>query len=359
MLSRMNIKSLFYLIALTLITLPGLAQENFVDGYVLLTETDTLYGQVNNGLYSDNAQQCLLKKDGKRTTYRPQDIFGYRFIEGKFYISKELELDGSVKSVFLEFLIDGQMDIFFLQDTKGRHRYFAEKEGDKIAEITKEESEMVTSEEGKTYELDRNRFKGPLFYFTSDVPGFNNEVNKLSSADHKSLIKLGKKYHQQSCGNDDCIVFERTKKRKFKLLIDASGNKFFNSEFGDYNGLYKYGWGAEFLIQNINLNERLYVGIGYIYSGEVPDSYEHDSELVPMEEIPISINYIHPRKGLSPYFSYSWDLWTVGALQTLDAGCNYNMGRLSLQVGVSLKTIGYIEPIAIAAPRFGLTVDLN
>ena len=85
-----------------LISIESLAQSNFNKGYIITTELDTIYGEIDNSDYYSNSQYCDFK-DLKNTVIRffPDKIFGYRFIDGKYYVSKEI----NGNKLFLEYLI--------------------------------------------------------------------------------------------------------------------------------------------------------------------------------------------------------------------------------------------------------------
>ena len=65
---------------------------DFKNGYIITANQDTIYGYVNNNSYYDNSQFCEFKtsKNDSVIKYTPKELFGYRFIDGKFYISKKL-----------------------------------------------------------------------------------------------------------------------------------------------------------------------------------------------------------------------------------------------------------------------------
>jgi hypothetical protein len=66
-----------------------------------------------------NAKICRFKSDlsADEQQFHPTDIYGFRYIEsGKFYISKTIEINNVLQMVFLEYLIQGIMNLYFYKD---------------------------------------------------------------------------------------------------------------------------------------------------------------------------------------------------------------------------------------------------
>ncbi len=111
------------------------AQRDFRPGYIIKNSGDTLYGKIDyrNDLLMSSV--CTFKaNDNTINEFLPKDILAYRLIDSKYYISREV----NGKSVFLEYLIKGKVNIYYLRDDTGDH-YFLDKEGVKLTEIPYEE----------------------------------------------------------------------------------------------------------------------------------------------------------------------------------------------------------------------------
>jgi hypothetical protein len=81
------------------------AQNDFNPGYVITIKGDTLFGKIDyrGDLYMKSICR-FMTAENTINEYTPHDILAYRFIDSKYYISREV--DG--KSVFLEYLIKGK-----------------------------------------------------------------------------------------------------------------------------------------------------------------------------------------------------------------------------------------------------------
>ena len=107
------------LFALLVLFIPSvlISQEGFKEGYVLLTRQDTLYGLIENNNGYENSAGCNYKKniDDTVTRFSPDEIYGYSFSEGKYYVSKEFENQRQ----FFEFLVEGRLSVYLKQEARG------------------------------------------------------------------------------------------------------------------------------------------------------------------------------------------------------------------------------------------------
>nr|MCR5394962.1 hypothetical protein [Bacteroidales bacterium] len=112
----------------------GYAQVNLREGIVITLVGDTLHGDIDYRTDAMNAEHCSFRQDGQSEvrTYRPGEIYGYRFIDnGRYYVSKEVTNEnGKSEMFFLEFVVRGKLnlyykgdnvvkDIFYFEDEKG------------------------------------------------------------------------------------------------------------------------------------------------------------------------------------------------------------------------------------------------
>lgn len=100
-------------------------------GYVITNPGDTLFGEIDYRGDLLMGKLCRFKdNNGEEQEFLPAGIQGYRFIDSKYYIS--LEVNG--RNVFLEYLINGKVSIYYLRDDAGDH-YYIDKEGEVMKEI--------------------------------------------------------------------------------------------------------------------------------------------------------------------------------------------------------------------------------
>ena len=87
-------------------TISGVSQTNYIPGYVVTLEGDSLDVLVDSRGAIRNAHLCAYKKDfeSKRVEYLPGEIKAYGFVGGKYYVSKDVFFQNDSISLFLEYL---------------------------------------------------------------------------------------------------------------------------------------------------------------------------------------------------------------------------------------------------------------
>ena len=111
------------------------AQTDFRPGYVINMNGDTLQGDIDYRGDLIMSELCKYRdKDYSIKNYSPNDIIAFRFINGKYYVSKKI----NNRPVFLEYLIKGKLNIYYNRDEKGDH-YYIDKQDAKLTEIQYEE----------------------------------------------------------------------------------------------------------------------------------------------------------------------------------------------------------------------------
>jgi hypothetical protein len=191
-----------------------LSQTDFKPGFIISKNDDTTYGLIDARGSIRNAKICNFKKDinSDIIAYKPSNLSGYRFIDGKYYISKEITKDNQREKVFLEFLIHGKADIYYLRDENNEH-YYLQKLGDSIIELKTTEHEVI--KDNRSYIITNKKYIGVLKSKLSDVPSLGPKIEN-TQLNSKSLISLAKDYHNKVCYDTACIIYEK-KTPKFKL----------------------------------------------------------------------------------------------------------------------------------------------
>ncbi len=192
-----------------------IAQSDFRNGYIINNSGDTVYGQINYKGNRSNAKECIFIKNGstEHIKYAPADLRGYRFIDSKYFVTRKIKKEISGKSgtieelLFLEYLIHGEVDIFYYRDDAGEH-YFIDNEAKQLTELRNDEKEIYINNVKSIRES--KQYIGVLKYFFAASPEVINEAEH-TSLDHKSLIKIAKDYHEAVCKSDQCIIYEKKK----------------------------------------------------------------------------------------------------------------------------------------------------
>ena len=288
-------KNRIILLGLILSTVILKAQTDFRSGFIIKDFEDTIYGSIDyrGDLLMSNL--CKFKGlDNIIHEYSPNDIIAYRFTDSKYYVSKEI--NGS--KVFLEYLIKGKINIYYMRDDTGDH-YYLDKEDVQLTEIPYEEG--IRHIENKNVLYQSTKHIGILNYYTKDAPELQNEVKTIKKPDHKNMIKLAEDYHNAICEGEKCVIYEK-KQPITKLNLELVYGTVNFQSFGklgikDKNYI-QSGMIAYFWLPRIN--EKLYFKTGFLYS-QVEDTL--GNKLI-YTKIPTHVGYVAPNTyRIRPSFS--------------------------------------------------------
>ncbi len=205
---------IYIVILLLLLTLSVNAQSNFKQGYIITNDHDSIIGLIDFRTDTQNSHFCRFKQSEKspEQIYYPGDIFSYRFIdEGKYYVSHTIVIDGVSQKVFLEYLINGMMNLYYYYDSENNlSYYFFENENKELVSITKKEDIIEDNRLKKD-----TKYIGVLSYVFKDYPTIKKDLNNTSFS-RSSMIHLVKEYHELTCSPGDvCVDFENDYKKHY------------------------------------------------------------------------------------------------------------------------------------------------
>jgi archaellin len=158
--------------------------------------------------------------------YRPNEIMGFRLNEGKYFQSKNINLNGEKHEVFLEFIIKGKANIYYFRDSNDH--YFIETESVELLELT--ERSVVVNGDYSSFELPK-RHKSKLKAILSDCPAIYPQIESVS-LNHNSLKELARNYHYEICSTEDCVIFERPKTKTKIHLVALAGAGHYQIDLG-------------------------------------------------------------------------------------------------------------------------------
>jgi hypothetical protein len=289
-------KALFFLIILFFVELLQ-AQTDFKPGYVISIDGDTLYGEIDYRGDILMGEICKFRNSNREIIeYSPNDISAYRFIESKYYVSKEVK----GKKYFLKYLIKAKISVFYLR-ADGKDHYFIEKENEKIAEIPYSEE---TKDMGSKRVINESTIHiGVLKYYTKDAPQLIENIQIIKKPNDKNLIKLVKEYQNIVSKNEKYIVYEENLPL-FKLNTELSAG-FINYDNINYlNDKYFFIGGFYAHIGMPKVNEKLFFRTGFVYS-----PIEVDNRNFSVYKIPIQIEYIYPKAVIRPKFALGFNVY--------------------------------------------------
>jgi len=201
-------KHLILVLVLLIVILTTIkAQSVFKEGFIITNQNDTIDGLVDYRSEIRNMRVCKFKIDegSEVQTYLPGSIRGYRFTDGKFFISKYIETESVSDTVFVEFLLKGISNLYYYYNSN-YSAYFIELDNGQLLEL--HEDKEVVEKDGVFYIKDKSKYQGKLIYAFKDCPEIRRDVENVKIG-HKSLIELTKKYHDYICSDEQCIVYEK------------------------------------------------------------------------------------------------------------------------------------------------------
>ncbi len=302
------------------------AQTDFRPGYVITNSYDTIYGQIDYRGDKLMGEICKFKSTGDNITeYSPRDIVAYRFTDSKYFVSKEV----AGKIMFLEFLIKGQVNIYYLRDSSGDH-YYIDKGDAPIAEIPYEEKIITVN--NKTLLYKSKKHIGLLGYYMQDAPEIQTQIAKIKKPDHNDLIKVAENYHHDVCKDgEECIIFE--KKQPFiKISVDLTAGL-----VSDRNMMSSSFQGGVLLnLWMPRANEKIYFRTGLLYSKiEDNESDNLRSSTQSIYKIPIMFEYMYSKFIIRPKAAYGISLYYInGGIYAVSV-----MGGINIRLNKSMSCI--------------------
>lgn len=258
------------------------AQTDFRPGFVITNSLDTLHGTIDYRSDLAMSSNCRFKDDdGKVTDFTPNDIAAFRFADSKYFVSREVE----GKKVFLEYLIKGMVNVYYMRDDMGDH-YLLDREDKPLTRIPYERGVRVV--DNKSIHYESTLHIGLLKYFMHDAPQLESSIARIKRLEHRRLIRLAENYHNLVCQDEECIVYEK-REPLFKVNLEVVGGVVNFENVADLNDKY-YPQGG--IIANIwmpRTHENLYFRTGFLYA-QVEQSGKKKHHL----KVPTHIGYMTP-----------------------------------------------------------------
>lgn len=336
----------FATVFLLFVTVESARPSNFKDGYIITLAFDTVYGQINNNSYHQNSLACTFRKSPLEASvsYTPDDLFGYRFIDGKYYVSKFVPQ--YKRTLFLEYLIQGSLNVYFLQEEDNVNRFYVAKDTLPLRLLKYEVKDIYDN--GLHFQQLNNMSQTILEYYTQDCPEMIPIIRKMKKPEHEEMIQFAANYHHRVCPNGSCQIFEKKMPQKIYATASIGIGYFplpFEAKFelfGSRTPGFYFSNALSVLFQQSWVSESTYFGIGY----------------ADYERIPVSIMHLPEGNGLRPIFGYEIDLNKLNASQNVIFGLRMPMKKMYLTLTGNLTTTMFVTPTACSA-RLGLMYPLR
>ncbi len=335
---RENLQMTRVFILTTLLLLFGInigsTQNYWKPGYIIKIQGDTIYGSVGKRSKKNISEFCRFKNDATKSEkiYTAQQLSRYGFLDGKSFVSKNIDVKKANNLIFLEFLVEGKVNLYYLKDNTDH--YYVEKDS-KIYEL--KNTIERRSINNKNYLLEKSEYKKILSFLLQDAK-IQDEIANCNF--HiKPLIQIAKKYHDAVCTDKKCIIYEKSKKDVHLNVGIHAGLSWNSFNFGDrittdyslgkaiglrlelenviawqenINFIFDFTF-QQFTNYTLKPNGRDIYGIAYnnirynlTSVGSVRNKVEEldvNMELTTLK-IPLSINYLFTKGKISPYAGF-------------------------------------------------------
>lgn len=226
-----SLKSLLLSLALVSI-IPVLAQENYVSGYVLKLNGDTLKGLVDYRNWAKNPNVIRFKSGAANDIreFKPLDIVGFG-AKDEIYKSAVVKVDESSKNgiisdspiftfrtdtVFLQTFYQGTKSLYFYKDRNDQDNFYLyNNPGYELLEYKKY---IKKGADGHEFLKENKRYVGQLLVYLQDCQGIDLKLNKIAYTE-KSLQSLFEYYYSQK--KTETVVKRTNEKFKFEFGIVA------------------------------------------------------------------------------------------------------------------------------------------
>jgi hypothetical protein len=321
-------KCCLLLLVLSQLFILSYGQNGYDPGYIITNENDTIKGLIKLKSNYLNSRDCSFINGNNQNArdYTPSDIKAYRIENKKYYVSKEVSIDSVKKKIFLEYLVEGIVNLYYFKDIQKEY-FFLEKES-KMIPLSNDESTITVKEKGANgdeietqYSKNSNQYRRMLTYLFQDSPA---TLQKISSTgfDYRSLIKITLDYHRAVCKDDKCIDFTRSTKKSIFIepyfgMIDSwmglysSKNHVYQSNL--YAGLQlRFKPSKRFTHWNflvgINFSSNNFQGdfVNTLYTNDYLRTYRIHTQYS-IVRIPLTFEYSFGSKKLQPFISMSYN----------------------------------------------------
>ncbi|RED95999.1 hypothetical protein [Marinoscillum furvescens] len=299
---RFNILS-----SILLLSFAASAQKLFDPGYII-QNGDTIRGEIKRTLIGEVVNSCEFKAtpEAKPVTYLSSQIDGFGFTEGLHYEAAQVDITGVPKSVFLERILTGPMNLYLL-DFEVRDYFFVTSNGE-ILELKYNEVTIVDKETGKTFKKFMSDYKGLLLYLFQDFDQMTLYVESATYT-YNSLVRVVKKYNKLVC--PECSE-SKNRENDYLMIEPSVGIRFFYTQLGRKDEsiytskIHSDIFGLRFTKVRARSNYRLATGVGVFFTHHdhkfYPEFYIQGQDYIlhryNLVEVPLSVEYFFGKRQL-------------------------------------------------------------
>lgn len=187
------------------------ANIEWLKGYIVTNASDTIHGQLAYRDGQGDWKECLFRQsyNAEYKTFSPEQIRAYGYDSGLSFVSKEVKLFKVRQRLFIQPLLLGVMDLYYLDIKKcpefpnGYAAYIVRNTSDQMMEL-------IDPSKSDNRDIVRRQNKAKLNYLFSGYHQLQEDIKKLD-ADRYQWIALFQKYHDTICNDTVCTYYEEKK----------------------------------------------------------------------------------------------------------------------------------------------------
>lgn len=207
----MKNKTCLIILFLSVIHFSYSANIEWLKGYIVTNASDTIHGQLAYRDGQGDWKECLFRQsdNAEYKVYSPEQILAYGYDSGLAFISKEVKLFKLHQRLFVQPLLLGVMDLYYLDINKctefpnGYSAYIVRNTSDEMMEMpdpSKSDKRNVTKRQNQA----------KLNYLFSNYPQLQPDIKRIDS-DRDQWTALFQKYHAIICTEYVCTYYEEKK----------------------------------------------------------------------------------------------------------------------------------------------------
>ena len=193
----------------------AMAQINPKSGIIITNSGDTIRGVIDFRTNEKLSKECEFWPEGKTEgkTYKPGDIEGFRFDDnGKYFVTRKLNVDGKPRLYFAEFMVKGMMNLYCVVESSDEHFFFEREDGEMAKLTSRAFHSTSTLQEVQDKMLEKKEQYGKVKYLLRDSWTAIEDMNK-PEVSRKQLVNVVRDYHKDVCTDGStCMVYEYDEK---------------------------------------------------------------------------------------------------------------------------------------------------
>jgi len=187
------------------------SQENYIPGYVIKNNTDTLFGFVDYRNWEKNPDKIKFKTniENNPISFNPTDIIEFK-VDGEIYVSGIINTEVSpiqadklkddpqinikVDTTFLQTIFRGKKSLYYYKNSDGKENFYIKQNIGFDLLIYKRH---LKQQDGERVIIENRQYLGQLTLYLKDCETINSKLQN-TSYNEMSLIKLFQYYYKCS-----------------------------------------------------------------------------------------------------------------------------------------------------------------